>query len=149
MPEQPILGQSNIGEWVNLTKHRYKQPDPIKGQENRSTGPHRMDNEPTFSDDGILPSQMVPGEPCSPHKALFVAVLQVAIHDAEFGPTFAGHVTRPSKAMRQAPNPKVLAEARAWFLSEDRQWEGSFLNVCEALDLEPSKVREKVQERWV
>src|SRR5207249_3299980 len=39
---------------------------------------------------------------------------------------------------------RLLREAREWFRSEDRVWPGSFVNVCEAIGLEPDPLRRAV-----
>jgi len=39
---------------------------------------------------------------------------------------------------------RLLAEARHWLESDDADWPFSFVNVCDALGLEPSCVRERV-----
>ena len=39
---------------------------------------------------------------------------------------------------------RLLAEAQLWLESDDTDWPFSFVNVCDALGLEPSCVRERV-----
>ena len=39
---------------------------------------------------------------------------------------------------------RLLAEAQHWLESDDTDWPFSFVNVCDALGLEPSCVRERV-----
>ncbi len=43
---------------------------------------------------------------------------------------------------------RELAEAERWILSSDRRWPCSFVNVCEALDIEPAALRRALVSRW-
>jgi hypothetical protein len=36
---------------------------------------------------------------------------------------------------------QLFAEAEQWFLSDDRRWPFSFVNVCEALEIQPQFLR--------
>lgn len=47
----------------------------------------------------------------------------------------------PSSMRYGAPTRKVVDEARAFFLSDDREWPYSFLNLCDAVGLDPEAVR--------
>jgi hypothetical protein len=42
-----------------------------------------------------------------------------------------------------------LAEIHAWFASDDVAWPFSFVNVCEALDLDVGSFRSRLGGRWI
>jgi len=45
-----------------------------------------------------------------------------------------------------ARNGRLFAETRDWFLSDDILWPTSFLNICDALDLEPDRLRARLAQ---
>ena len=63
--------------------------------------------------------------PTTPHRELMVAVLEVALEDASDMADRTG--------------------AAAWVTSTDRGWPFSFENICEALDVDPCRVRQELQ----
>lgn len=71
-----------------------------------------------------------------PERRLFFAVLTDAIV------RFRRLVEAPHAAMRQE-----CLEAERWIRSADREWPCSFVNVCEALDIEPEPLRQALL-RW-
>jgi hypothetical protein len=86
--------------------------------------------------DPILPEQLLDRcrPPLRPEQRLMAAVLEDAINLRRRGPRAAGR-----GASRR------YAEVRRWFASGDTRWPFSFVNVCQALNLEPSAVRIAVQ----
>ncbi len=78
----------------------------------------------------LLPEQLL-GRPLrTPEQRLMAAVLEDAMRElARPAGSWCG-----ARARRQA-------EVWAWFEAEDVAWPYSFVNVCEALDLDPVRVR--------
>jgi len=81
----------------------------------------------------LLPPQLLGRPHRSPEQQLMAAVLEDAMRE----------LLRPvqpwiGSAWRQR------AELQAWFESDDLAWPFSFLNVCEALDLDPARLRRRV-----
>jgi hypothetical protein len=58
----------------------------------------------------------------------------LAVLDDAFETLFSGPNRRP----------KIWADAVAWFLSEDPKWPFSFVNICDALDLDASRLRQRI-----
>jgi hypothetical protein len=81
----------------------------------------------------LMPEQLL-GGPCrTPEQRLMAAVLEDAVRElVRPGGTWYG-----ARARRRA-------EAEMWFESDDVAWPFSFVNVCEALDLDPRDVRSHV-----
>ncbi|MGH9365842.1 MAG: hypothetical protein ACRD1B_11360 [Thermoanaerobaculia bacterium] len=71
-----------------------------------------------------------------PEKRLMLAVLEDAVG------TFQKYVWA-----RDRIGQKLLAEVEEWFASEDLDWPYSFINVCNALDLEADFLRDGLR-RW-
>src|ERR1700752_1762596 len=69
-----------------------------------------------------------------PERTLLLAVLTDAIQRYRRLATIQGARRRE------------LSEAAGWILSNDREWPYSFVNVCEALGIEPSRLRHAVVE---
>lgn len=61
------------------------------------------------------------------------AILDDALHVYE---TYAGARTGRARFL--------FEDTAAWFASNDRRWPVSFLNVCDALDLDPERVRDRL-----
>jgi len=80
----------------------------------------------------LLPAQFFPSAPESPVKGLMRAVLERAIEDLRGGLTSR----RGSQARR-----RVQHEAEAWFLSADDRYLYSFINICQALNLDAGAIR--------
>lgn len=82
--------------------------------------------------DAILPMQYADRRrrPLSPEQRLMAAVLEDALNIRRRGPRASGRRAR-----------LLYAEVRRWFASNDVQWQFSFVNVCQALGLEPSVIR--------
>jgi hypothetical protein len=61
---------------------------------------------------------------------LVEAVLREAIREYQ---KFAGQQTRRGS--------RLFREVHEWFLADDRDWDFSFINVCQILNLEPTYIR--------
>ena len=61
---------------------------------------------------------------------LVEAVLRAAIYEYQ---KFAGQRTLRGE--------RLFREVDQWFIEDDRDWDFSFINVCQILDLEPSYIR--------
>jgi len=85
----------------------------------------------------ILPEQFFrPSAALTPEKRLMLSVLEGALLDLK------------RSAGARTPRARRLAdEVDAWFAADDEGWPCSFLNVCQALGLDPSAVRSRVA-RW-
>ncbi len=85
----------------------------------------------------LLPEELIPRRmrPASPERYLAYKVLCTAIEDlAKY--RFA---KRPS-------HQRMYFEAWKWVASGDRSWGYSFERLCDALDLDPNRVRDKLLE---
>ena len=81
----------------------------------------------------LLPEQMLDAPQRSPEQRLMVAVLEDAMRElARPGGEWFG-----ARARRRA-------EIVAWFASDDVAWPFSFVNVCEALDLDVARFRTRL-----
>ena len=79
----------------------------------------------------ILPAQFFPHSGAlPPERRLMMAVLARALLDLQM---HAGTGTLRARRHR--------AEVEAWFVSDDRVWPCSFVNLCHALDLDADAVR--------
>ena len=65
-----------------------------------------------------------------PERRLLLAVLTDAIV------TFQAHAASTQRARR-----RLFDDAARWLFSDDRAWPCSYVNVCEALGIEPSGLR--------
>ena len=81
-----------------------------------------------------LAAQWWPPAALRPEQRLLRAVLEEAL--AEFA---AGRMAAPSPLDNQRRR-----ELLDWFASHDRSWPCSFENVCDAIDLDPERVRGKL-----
>ena len=82
----------------------------------------------------VMPSQFFPERGDGPgERRLMRAVLKDAL-----AVLFKYDATQDRRGQR------LLAEAQHWLESDDAYWPFSFVNVCDALGLEPSCVRERV-----
>ena len=82
----------------------------------------------------VMPSQFFPERGDGPgERRLMRAVLKDAL-----AVLFKYEATQDRRGLR------LLAEAQHWLESDDADWPFSFVNVCDALGLEPSCVRERV-----
>ena len=82
----------------------------------------------------VMPSQFFPEGGDGPgERRLMRAVLKDAL-----AVLFKYDATQDRRGQR------LLAEAQLWLESDDTDWPFSFVNVCDALGLEPSCVRERV-----
>ena len=95
-----------------------------------------------FQPDTMLPSQyfaaMRKRVPQEAEYRLIVAVLEDAID------CFQKHCDAQDTKTRQ-----LFEDAAQWVASEDRTWPFSFLNICEVLNLDPSYVREGLEQHRV
>jgi hypothetical protein len=80
----------------------------------------------------LLPPQLVYPHR-SPEQRLMAAVLEDAMRE----------LARPSEIWIGAAG-RRRAEVQAWVESDDVAWPFSFLNVCDALDLNPAGVRRRI-----
>jgi len=78
----------------------------------------------------LVPEQLLGGPRRTPEQRLMGAVLEDALRElVRPGGTWDG-----ARARRRA-------EVRTWLASDDVAWPFSFVNVCEALDLDPGELR--------
>jgi hypothetical protein len=100
----------------------------------RAAGPGRRGDEPEVPWPApLLPPQVVSGPYRSPEQRLMAAVLEDAMRE----------LARRSEAWIGAAE-RRRAEVQAWVESDDVAWPFSFLNVCEALDLNPARLRRRI-----
>lgn len=78
-------------------------------------------------------------DPLLPEKKLWSAVLEDA-----FQCCVNGHVSAESSRVTKQ---KEIRSARAWFLSEETDI-GTFLWICEKLDLDPKKILNRVTDLY-
>lgn len=71
-----------------------------------------------------------------PQKRLMLAVLQTVVDDVR-GSSYRVAAGYPASVDRRA-----YEQARAYLTSTDRSWPFSFENVCEAVGLDPDRLRE-------
>jgi len=93
--------------------------------------------------DLLLPTQLeVRRGALIPERRLRAAVLEEALHCLHL---------RAVRAGTSGPRwrSSVRDEAVRWFASDDRRWPFSFLNLCDALDLDPAVVRARLFARTV
>ena len=76
-----------------------------------------------------------------PQRRLMVAVLQTAIDDCR-GTSTARALGLPVDASSRAARAAV-----AFFESHDRSWPYSFVNICEAIGLDPDSLRRTISQR--
>jgi hypothetical protein len=97
-----------------------------------------MNEDDRWEASTVLPAQFFggPAAVLQPEKRLMLAVLENAVW-LLLHPLSA----RDDEAQRQ------LAEARLWLASDDLAWPFTFLNVCEALGLDPDALRGGLQRR--
>ena len=81
----------------------------------------------------LLPLQLVDRPHRSPEQRLMAAVLEDAMRE----------MARSSEIW-VGPAGRRRAEVQAWVESDDVAWPFSFLNVCDALDLNPAGVRRRI-----
>jgi hypothetical protein len=74
-----------------------------------------------------------------PERRLMAAVLQGAVDDMR-GSSHRRGANGPT------PSRRVLRSAVAYVASRDRRWPFSFENLCEALDLEPRRLRRELRK---
>jgi hypothetical protein len=82
----------------------------------------------------VLPCQFAPAHTQQPEKRLMLAVLKDALD-----------VLRHREAVRDCV-PRLRAQAESWVPSDDRAWPFSFLNICQALDLDVGRLRTVVRQ---
>src|SRR6266404_1220046 len=94
-----------------------------------------LHQDETFDPAGpaLVPDHAGDGGIAGAERNLLMAVLTDAI--VHYG---------TSAELGRGPRPTASAEAARWILSNDRRWPFSFVNVCEALGLDPSAVRRAV-----
>lgn len=73
------------------------------------------------------------GEPSSPERELAAAILEAAAADL-----------RNFRYARRRRRQRLYWQAYQWVASEDREWPFTFVNICEALRLSPSAMRERL-----
>ena len=101
--------------------------------------PHMWSSVP---DDLLIPDAALPSQfqdiwhhtrAISPERALALAMLEQAVLDL--------HRYRFAKRRRQQ---RLYMEAYKWVASDDREWHFSFVNLCEALEFSPERLREQL-----
>lgn len=88
---------------------------------------------PAYDHEGLEPAQWFTGGPIQPEKRLMMAALADAID----------LVLRPP-APRHSRRWPWQRDAARWLRSNDREGPHSFVNICEALALEPHRIRARV-----
>jgi hypothetical protein len=73
------------------------------------------------------------GEASSPERELAAAILEAAAADL-----------RNFRYARRRRRQRLYWQAYQWVASEDREWPFTFVNICEALRLSPSAMRERL-----
>jgi hypothetical protein len=100
---------------------------------------HTTENAPEplrieLAPESVLPAQFHTGvrhdSSLCPEKRLMLAVLEEAVGDYQRYLVATGNEAR-----------RLFADAEEFFSSEDTEWPFSFVNICNALGLEPSYVR--------
>jgi hypothetical protein len=90
--------------------------------------------------DAVLPEQFFDtlrrSERMQPEKALFVAILQDAIHSY-----------RKHASARDRVGKERFQEVESWIMQTEEDWIFSFQNVCELLGLDPEYLRRGL-EKW-
>jgi hypothetical protein len=86
----------------------------------------------------LLPEQLLDAPRRTPEQRLMAAVLEDAMRE----------LSRPEGEWIGA-RARRLAEIHAWFASDDVAWPFSFVNVCEALDLDVGSFRSRLGGRWI
>jgi hypothetical protein len=88
----------------------------------------------TLEPETILPPQffdrLIIDASLQPEKRLMLAVLEDAVG------TFQKHAGTPNRRGQ-----RLFAEAEDWFTSDQTDWPFAFVNVCEALSIEPEYLR--------
>jgi len=88
----------------------------------------------------VLPAQFFAGSSpdasLQPEKRLMLAVLEEAVG------TFQKNALSPHRRAR-----RLFTDVEEWLGSEDRDWPFSFVNICQALGLEPHYLRAGLR-RW-
>lgn len=74
-----------------------------------------------------------------PHRRLMAAVLQTVVDDCR-----GGSVYRHSRGQGSV-DARTTRQAFAYVASTDRRWPFSFENLCEALGLDPSSLRQELR----
>jgi hypothetical protein len=105
----------------------------------------RVVEETKASGPGLEPETVLPSQffdriqidaSLQPEKRLMLAVLEDAVG------TFQKYATVPGRRAH-----RLFTEAEQWFESDEKEWPFAFVNVCQALDLEPLYVRAGLR-RW-
>lgn len=92
-------------------------------------------NVPVVDDDWLNPSSR--RDDRMGEYVLVEAILREAIREYQ---KFAGQRTRRGS--------RLFREVDQWFSDDDRQWDFSFINICQILDLEPSYIRAGLKLWW-
>ena len=98
------------------------------------------DRDPIFEGDTVKPSlagrdARGMGRAAEPEKRLMVAVLQTVLDD------HLGSVSRRAAGYDFPPDRRQHRAAAAYVASGDRRWPFSFENLCEALSVDPGRLR--------
>jgi hypothetical protein len=75
-----------------------------------------------------------------PQKRLMLAVLQTVVQD------YGGSVYGRAGRQRAAADRRAADQAAAYVASTDRSWPFSFENLCEAIGIDPHRLRRGLQE---
>src|SRR5947208_13097662 len=90
----------------------------------------------------MLPLQwLLSADSCQvePHKRLMAAVLQTVVDDCR------GSVYRRARGCRTPVAQRDVRKATAYVASTDRGWAFSFENLCQALGLDPGRLRRELR----
>lgn len=95
------------------------------------------DDRSPFAPAAVLPEQF-----CDPHsgvhsgiRALMLAILEDALCCLQTQSTARSRRTQ-----------RLAREAEEWILSDDHRWPFSFVNICDALGLEPTSLRRRLKQ---
>lgn len=103
-----------------------------------------LDREDLVNTDSVLPGQLSPTRhsyKTAPERALIAAVLERAVADS-LGPTRL----RGAAASQGKGTAREIWDARRWFES-DADCVMSFVWICDAMGLEPSRVRAWIESK--
>jgi hypothetical protein len=91
----------------------------------------------------VLPVQYLPrtNALAGPQRRLMIAVLQTALDDCH------GTATARALGLPLSRDRRATRDALAFFLSQDRSWPYSFVNICEAVGFDPEALRRTVWRR--
>jgi hypothetical protein len=127
---RPAAGLSSIRRGTDLLAHASKGWAAVKSRKEREMD--RMDT--MFEVDPVAPHLYLDSfkrtRILEPEKELMLAILTDAVE-----------CLHKHSGSRQPTGMKLFREAKEWIFDEDQKGAFSFLNVCDALDLDPCYIR--------